>query len=191
VTAGGPRSQADVRPERRTQTPVDDLRPIAALDLARYDAPVIPGNRGLAWRAAWYLTNALVFRGSLLGLLPSGTKAALLRAFGARVGAGLVCKPRVSIKYPWFLELGDHVWIGEQVWIDNHCAVRIGSNCCISQGCYIGTGNHDWNDPGFRFFCREIEVGDGAWLTAFTRLAAGARIPDHHAVTSRKGAMRL
>ena len=92
----------------------------------------------------------------------------------------------MSIKYPWFLELGDNVWIGERVWIDNHCAVRIGSNCCISQACYIGTGNHDWNDPGFRFFCREIEVGAGAWLTAFTRLAPGTTIPANHVVTGSR-----
>jgi putative colanic acid biosynthesis acetyltransferase WcaF len=157
-------------------------RPIARLDLGAYRRPVIPGHPRRPVRVAWYLVNALVFQSALLGLLPSAVKAALLRAFGARVGRGFVCKPRVAIKYPWFVEFGDHVWLGEGVWIDNHCRVAIGSNVCISQGCYLGTGNHDWNDPLFTFFCRPITIGDGVWVTAFQRLPPGADVPAHHAV---------
>lgn len=158
------------------------LRPIAALDLARFRAPRIAGNRGPLWRAAWYLVNATVFQGALLGLLPSQLKAALLRAFGAKVGRGFVCKPRVNIKYPWFLELGDHVWLGEGVWIDGLAPVRIGSNVVISQGCYVGNGNHDWSRPDFPFFAEPIAVGDGVWLTAFQQILGGAFVPAHHAV---------
>ena len=127
-------------------------RRITGVDLARYAEPVIPGNRSVAWRIAWHLVSALVFQSALV--LPSRWKAAVLRCFGARIGRGLVIKPRVSVKYPWFLELGDHVWLGEGVWIDNHTTVAVGSHVCISQGAYLFTGNHDWNDPLFRFFCR-------------------------------------
>ena len=150
----------------------------ARLDLASFARPVIPGNRGVAWRAAWYVTCALFFQSPLLGLLPSGLKAALLRAFGARVGRGFVCKPRVTIKSPWFLSVGDSVWIGETVWIDNHCAVTIGSNACISQGVCIFTGNHDWNDPCFAFRCKPIAIGNCVWVTAFQRLGPGTTVPD-------------
>ncbi|MCE3249941.1 MAG: Acetyltransferase (isoleucine patch superfamily) [Geminicoccaceae bacterium] len=90
-------------------------RRIPGVDLAGYAEPVIPGNRGLAWRIAWHLASALLFQGALV--LPSRCKAAVLRAFGARIGKGLVIRPRVTVKYPWFLELGDHVWLGEGVWI--------------------------------------------------------------------------
>lgn len=158
------------------------LRPIAVLRLDSFRPPEIPGNRGPATRLCWYLLDALVLRGALLGLLPSRAKAALLRAFGARVGTGLVMKPRVSVKYPWFLEIGDHVWIGEGVWIDNHTTVRIGSHACISQGAYVFTGNHDWSDPAFAFFCKPVEIGEGAWITAFQRVPPGAVIPAHHAL---------
>lgn len=162
-------------------------RKIARLDLGAFERPAIPGNRGLAWRAAWYLVNALFFRGAILGLLPSRAKAALLRGFGARVGAGLVCKPRVSIKYPWFLELGDNVWLGELVWIDNPGRVTIGSNVCISQGACIFTGNHDWTDPAFTFFASPVEIGDGVWVTAFQRIGPGRRVAAH-TVVSDEGA---
>jgi putative colanic acid biosynthesis acetyltransferase WcaF len=158
-------------------------RQIAHLDLAKFERPTIPGNRNLCWRVAWYMTNALLFQSAILALLPSSAKAWLLRAFGAQVGVGLVCKPRVTIKYPWFLEIGSHVWLGEGVWIDNHCEVRIGSNVCISQGAYVFTGNHDWNDPRFRFFCKPIEIGDSVWITAFQRVGPGTKIPESHVLT--------
>jgi putative colanic acid biosynthesis acetyltransferase WcaF len=80
----------------------------------------------------------------------------------------------VTIKYPWFLELGDHVWLGEGVWIDNHTAVTVGSHVCISQGAYLFTGNHDWNDPLFRFFCRQITLEDGVWVAAKAVIGPGS-----------------
>lgn len=157
-------------------------RPIAELDLARFERPVIRGDRSFTVKAAWYVMNAVLFQSSLPALLPSRLKAAILRAFGARVGRGVVIKPRVSIKSPWFLELGDHVWIGEGVWIDNHTTVQIGSNACVSQGAFIFTGNHDWSDPKFFFFCRPVEVGDGAWITAFQVVRPGTVVPAHMVV---------
>ena len=168
------------------------FRKIAKLDLASFPAPSIRGNRGLFWQVSWYLTNALFFQGAILGLIPSRAKAGILRFFGATVGEGLVCKPRVSIKHPWFLQIGDHVWLGEQVWIDNHTTVAIGSNVCISQGAYLFTGNHDWHDPTFSFFSKEIHISDGVWITAFQRVPPGAVIEPHVALVGadRKGSYR-
>jgi putative colanic acid biosynthesis acetyltransferase WcaF len=157
--------------------PLPRYRAIAGLALGRFRRPSIAGNPSFAWRAAWYLVNALLFQSPLLGLVPAPAKALLLRGFGAKVGAGFVCKPRVSIKSPWFLEIGDHVWLGERVWIDNHCTVAIGSNVCVSQGVAIFTGNHDWSDPGFAFFAAPVEIGDGSWVTAFQRLGPGTKVP--------------
>ena len=97
--------------------------------------------------------------------------------FGARVGTGFVCKPRVNIKYPWLLTVGDHVWIGEGVWIDNLSTVEIGSNVCLSQGVKILTGSHDWNQPEFPFFTLPVIIGDGVWVTAFRILRPGAEVP--------------
>jgi putative colanic acid biosynthesis acetyltransferase WcaF len=147
-------------------------RRTTAVDLARYAPPVIPGNGSAARRIAWHLVSALLFQSALV--LPARWKAALLRAFGARIGRGLVIKPRVTIKYPWFLEVGDHVWLGEGVWIDNHTTVVIGSDVCISQGAYLFTGNHDWNDPRFRFFCKPITVEDGVWVAARAVICPGS-----------------
>ncbi|PRY81490.1 LbetaH domain-containing protein [Marivita geojedonensis] len=161
-------------------------RKIVRLDLASFKKPSIDGNPTLPLRALWYLINTVIFRSSLLGLMPSPSKTAVLRMFGAKVGNGVVIKPRVNIKSPWFLEIGDHVWIGEQVWIDNHTTVRIGPNTCISQGVYLFTGNHDWNDPAFAFFCTPIEIGESVWITAFCQIPPGSAIPDQTVVLDKE-----
>ena len=161
------------------QERADASRRIGPLDLGSFRKLKLEGNRGFAWRLSWYIVNALFFQGAILGLIPYGAKAAILRAFGAKVGTGFVCKPRVSIKYPWFLELGDNVWLGEMVWIDNLCQVKIGSNVCISQGSFLFTGNHDWADPAFPAFVQPIEIGDGVWVTAFQRIGPGRKIEPH------------
>ena len=68
-------------------------------------------------RLFWYVVNALVFNSYLF---PSYyVKVKLLRLFGAKVGSGVIIKPKVNIKYPWRLIIGNDVWIGEKVWVDN------------------------------------------------------------------------
>jgi putative colanic acid biosynthesis acetyltransferase WcaF len=76
---------------------------------------------------------------------PSRFKRAVLRAFGARVGRGVVIKPRVNIHFPWKLAVGDFAWIGEEVFILNFEPVTIGPQCCISQRAFLCTGNHDYS----------------------------------------------
>lgn len=146
------------------------------LDLGRFPEPVIADSRGLVVRGLWYLMNA-IFLQSRLPLLPSSGKAALLRLFGARVGPGAVIKPRVTIKYPWLLELGANVWIGEGVWIDNPGMVTIGANVCISQDAYLVTGNHDITREDFRFFSRPVAVGERTWICAKAIVPPGSVIP--------------
>jgi putative colanic acid biosynthesis acetyltransferase WcaF len=153
------------------------LKEISELDLSRFKRPQIAGDPSAIVKAVWYIINVVLFRSSFVALLPSRAKVAVLRRFGAKIGRGVVIKPRVDIKAPWHLEIGDHVWIGENVWIDNHTTVRVGSNVCISQGVYIFTGNHDWSKPEFPFFCSAISIGDSVWITAFSRIKPGSDIP--------------
>lgn len=91
----------------------------------------------------------------------SGVKVALLQAFGAKVGQRVRIKPGVRVKFPWRLTVGDHVWIGEDTWIDNLDEVTIESNVCISQGVYLCTGNHDWGHPHFALRTGPIHLESG------------------------------
>ncbi len=129
-----------------------------------------PGGSALK-RALWMLLAQPVFAS---GWVSYGLRARMLRLFGARVGTGVVIKPGVQVKYPWHLELGDHCWIGEGVWIDNLTTVRIGTQCCISQGAYLCTGNHDWSEPGFGLIIAPIQMCEGSWAGAKCLLAPGS-----------------
>ena len=41
---------------------------------------------------------------------------------------GFPIKPSVNIKYPWFLTIGDHSWIGERAWLDCTSPLKIGKH---------------------------------------------------------------
>lgn len=132
---------------------------------------------GTLKRVLWYFTNMLFFK-TLLPF-PSGMKTALLRAFGAKVGQGVVIKPDVNIKYPWFLEIGDDCWIGEGVWIDNLATVKIGSNVVLSQGAYLLTGSHDYKNETFDLLLAEIVLEDGVWIGAKALVCPGVTCKSH------------
>lgn len=122
-----------------------------------------PGGNSVK-RLVWYFINSFVFNS---GFYPfNRLKIILLKLFGAKIGKNVVIKPNVSIKYPWFLEIGDHSWIGENVWIDNLTAVKIGSNCCLSQGCMLITGNHDYKKNSFDLIIKPIILENGVWIGA-------------------------
>lgn len=125
----------------------------------------------------WYLINLLFFKSSLNPF--SKLKVLLLRLFGAKVGKGVVIKPNVNIKYPWFLELGNHVWIGEEVWIDNLTKVVIQSNVCISQGAMLLTGNHNYKKSSFDLIVGDITLEEGVWIGAKSVVCPGVTCHSH------------
>jgi len=112
----------------------------------------------------WYFTNMFIFKTMLP--ISSNIKVKILRLFGAIVGSSVVIKPNVSIKYPWFLEIGDNCWIGEDVWIDNLAQVKLGKDVCLSQGAYLLTGSHDYKKEAFDLILGEIILEDGVWIGA-------------------------
>ncbi|NLH39969.1 MAG: colanic acid biosynthesis acetyltransferase WcaF [Elusimicrobia bacterium] len=129
----------------------------------------------------WYLCNIAFLKSSLP--YPSWFKIMILKLFGAKISWKTVIKPCVNIKYPWFLEIGDNVWIGEDVWIDNLCLVKIGDNVCISQGVYILTGNHNYKTETFDLLLKPVVVEDGVWLGAKSIICPGIILKSHSILT--------
>ena len=143
-------------------------------DLSAFSNSWYHPGRSFGARALWFFCGLPVLRSSLLP--GSRARVALLRRFGARVGPGVVIKPGVRVKYPWLLRVGAHSWIGEDVWIDNLAPVTLGDNVCVSQGAYLGTGNHDWTDPAFGLVVRPVVLEDGAWVGARAVVCPGVTV---------------
>ena len=153
-------------------------RPRSRLDLYRKQHVA---GRGWLVRSVWYLTNAIFFKSSWW--VCPGMKSMILKLFGAKVGKGVIIKPSVNIKYPWKLLIGDHVWVGENVWIDNLAEVRIGNHVCLSQGCFLETGNHDYTSPTFDLMTGPIFLEDGCWVGAKAVVCPGVRLGSHSVLT--------
>lgn len=119
-------------------------------------------KKGLLCRSCWYLINILIFKSNLP--IPSRIKIYILKIFGTQVGKGVVLKPNINIKYPWLLILGDDIWIGENVWLDNLDIIEIQSNVCISQNCYLTTGSHDFSKDTFDLKTFPILIKKHSWI---------------------------
>lgn len=152
------------------------------VDLSKYNnRGYKPGGTCLL-RASWFFLNIILFKNPFV--ISSGVKVFVLRAFGAKVGSGVVLKPNINIKYPWNLEIGSHSWIGEQVWLDSLGKIKIGNNVCISQGCYLCTGNHDWSKREFDLIIKPITLKDGVWVGAFSVLLPGVTMNENSISTA-------
>ena len=150
-------------------------------NLSSYDNSFYDPKGGLIKRVLWYFTNHLIFNH---GLLPFNfIKVMILRFYGAKIGRGVHIKPSVNIKYPWHLEIGNYVWIGEKVWIDCLTSVRIESNVCISQGAMLLTGNHNYKIPTFDLEIGEVVLEEGVWIGAMAVVCPGVTCHSHSVLT--------
>ena len=129
----------------------------------------------------WYLIKILFFLSALP--YPSRMKVGLLRLFGAKIGEGVVLKPRVNIHFPWKLEVGHHVWIGEEAFLLNFERLRIGNNVCVSQRAFLCGGNHDYRKPTMPFRNGPITLKDGVWVGACCFIGPGVIIAKDTVIT--------
>lgn len=148
-------------------------------DLSKYNNSWYkPGNP--VKRIMWYFVN-VAFLNSAFPV--NGIKIFVLKLFGAKIGKGVVIKPYVNVKYPWKLHIGNYVWIGEKVWIDNLGLVVIGDNACISQGAMLLCGNHHYRKSTFDLIVGNITIDEGAWVGAQAVVCPGVKIGTHAVLT--------
>ncbi|RWY57348.1 WcaF family extracellular polysaccharide biosynthesis acetyltransferase [Mucilaginibacter gilvus] len=151
-------------------------------DLSVYNNhPYHPGGNAFK-RLLWYYVNAIIFTSRLFPI--NGLKTLLLKLFGAKLGIGVVIKPAVNIKSPWLLSIGNHTWIGEQVWIDNLVMVTIGSHVCLSQGAILQTGSHNYKKKTFDLITGSITLEDGAWIGCAAIVNQGIIMGSHAVLTT-------
>jgi len=139
-----------------------------------------PGNKLKIF--AWYFANAFFFINHLNPFI--GIKVFLLRLFGATVGKKCYIKPGVNIKYPWKLQIGDYVLIGENVWIDNLDTVILKNHSTLSQGATILTGSHNYKKQSFDLTIKPVVIEEGAWICAKAIVCPGVTCKSHSVLTT-------
>jgi putative colanic acid biosynthesis acetyltransferase WcaF len=144
------------------------------IDLSVPDNSELVRGAPLLIEAVWYFCGLPLLRSHWI--TSSSFRTRLLRLFGAKIGRGVYIKPGLRVKFPWYFEVGDHTWLGEDLWVDNLAQVTIGPHCCISQGAYLCTGNHDWSAPDMRLFRRPIRCERGSWVGAKSVVCPGVTL---------------
>lgn len=125
----------------------------------------------------WYFFNLLILKNPFLPF--STLKVMVLKLFGASIGESVLIKQSISVKYPWKLSVGDNVWIGEDVWIDNLDNVIIENNVCLSQGAMLLCGNHNFKKSTFDLITGKIHLEEGVWIGAKSIVCGGVTCQSH------------
>lgn len=130
------------------------------------------GNR--VARAIWNLVWLIAFRPSPRPF--HRWRAALLRAFGARIGKHVHVYPNVRIWAPWNLEIADRVGVGDGAILYSMDLISIGENAVVSQGAHLCTGSHDIDSPNFQLIASPIKIGAHVWICAEAFVGPGVTI---------------
>lgn len=141
----------------------------SSFELAKF---VSGSNRSSVLDIFWY--PALIALSS--GLPGTYWRTRLLRAYGAKIRQNCIFRPGLYVKRPWSLRIGNDVWIGRDVHIDNVAPLIIGGNTCISQGVKFCNGNHRWDDKTFRECSEPIHIHSGVWVGAYSVIGPGVRV---------------
>lgn len=143
----------------------------SVIPLRHAKTPGFDRGRSILVFVLWLFAQEIIVRNPFQ--LSSRIRAWTLRLFGARIGKRVVLRPRIRIRHPWKLSIGDDCWIGEGVWIDNHGNVKIGHDCVLSQEAYLTTGSHEIRS-NMDLKIADIVVEPGAWLTSRSILLQGS-----------------
>jgi putative colanic acid biosynthesis acetyltransferase WcaF len=105
-----------------------------------------------------------------------GWRRCLLRAFGAKIGKGVLIRPSVNVTYPWKLSIGDWSWIGDGVTLYSLGTITIGDHAVISQQSYLCTGSHDYSSYSFDLYANPIHVQSEVWIASQVFIGPGVTI---------------
>ena len=130
----------------------------------------------------WYLFKTFFFLSALP--YPSRLKVGILKMFGAKIGHGVIIKPRVNIHFPWKLSIGNFVWIGEEAFLLNFETLRIEDNVCISQRSFLCGGNHNFKKPSMPYRNGPIILKEGCWIGANCFIAPNVTVGTDSVITA-------
>lgn len=150
------------------------------INLARAGSGNFTRSRSAWFEALWMLCEAVFVTNTFQ--VSSALRCAILRAFGARIGKGVVFRPRTRVKFPWNLTIGDRCWIGEGVWFHNQDQIVVSNDVVISQESFLTTGSHD-SARTMDLVVKPIRIDAGAWVTSRCIVLQGVHIGANTIVT--------
>jgi putative colanic acid biosynthesis acetyltransferase WcaF len=140
-------------------------------------------GRSAVYVQIWWIVQALLFKP--LPQICYPFRRALLRAFGANVGSGVLIRPGVEITYPWKVSIGANCWIGDDVTLYSLGHISIGADSVISQKSYLCAADHDYAIVSFPIRERPINIGEQVWIACDVWVGPGVTIGDGAVIGAR------
>lgn len=103
-------------------------------------------------------------------------RSAVLRLFGARIGADVNVYPSTRIYMPWNVEIGDWSALGEDAFSYSLGKVRIGQSVTISYRVHVCAGTHDLADPALKLLKPPVVIEDGVWAGTEAFIGPGVTV---------------
>jgi putative colanic acid biosynthesis acetyltransferase WcaF len=150
------------------------------IDLSKAGPGDFERTRSRSFEALWMVVEFLLISNPLQ--VSSTLRVWALRLFGASIGTNVIMRPRLRVKFPWNLQIGDNCWIGEGVWIHNQGLVTIEDNAIVSQEAFITTGSHDIY-RSMDLIIKPVVIRPGGWVTSRCIVLQGAEVGHNTVVT--------
>jgi putative colanic acid biosynthesis acetyltransferase WcaF len=156
---------------------------ISKVNLGGFNSRVgLERGAGKLKEISWYFIKMIFFLSAMP--YPNSLKRFLLQWFGAKIGLGVIIKPRVNIHFPWKLVVGNNVWIGEEVCLLNFELLTIGDDVCISQRAFLCGGNHDFRIPEMPYRNGPVTLMNGCWIGASVFVSPGVTVGTDSVITA-------
>lgn len=144
------------------------------LDIAENRRASKWSRKELLGRALWETIGRLLFSFSLRPMW--GYRRALLRAFGAQIGANVHLYPTVKISVPWNLKIDEQAAVGDGAILYSLGLIHIGARATVSQYAHLCAGSHDFSRASFDLVKPPISVGEDAWICADAFIGPGVSV---------------
>ena len=105
-----------------------------------------------------------------------GWRRFVLRCFGARLHSTARVYPGVRIWHPSRLIMHECSCVAERVDVYNPDTVVIEKGATVSQGTWLCTATHDFDDPSHPLVTSPIRIGEGAWVAGEVFVGPGVQV---------------
>ena len=146
----------------------------AHVDLSKFDGSSLDRGRSRIFEALWWGARVLIVQTG--APWPSVIRARLLRIFGAKVGHSVYIRPGLRVHFPWKLEIGNNVWIGENTTILNLETVVLEDNTALAHEVYLAAAGHDIRSRSFDYANLPIRIRSGSWVATRAYIGPGVTV---------------